>query len=279
MSKVSIKVRDTNFAHIAPQFGSCNGDLDVTPQYMEWYRGEEYRDITVYTDTQLHTPLTDSKIHIAMIFEPPVIHPKAYEYLRNNLSKFNYVLTYNDDIVNMADNVHYFSMCGCWLYEKDIKLYHKSKNLSIIASGKAMTEGHRFRNRLVEKHRGSFDRICGRAYDPIDYKLEALAPYRYSVPMENSVLDTYFTDRLVECFMTGTIPIYYGSRSVTKFFNPDGILFFQSMDEFEEHLSKIGEEDYEKRKSAILENFELSKKYVCVEDYLFTDIIKPIIGD
>ena len=35
----------------------------------------------------------------------------------------------------------------------------------------------------------------------------------FSVCIENDVYDTYFTEKILDCFATGTIPIYKGTKN------------------------------------------------------------------
>ena len=77
---------------------------------------------------------------------------------------------------------------------------------------------------------------------------------RLSVGIENAVYDTYFTEKLTDCFACGTIPIFYGCRGVTKYFNEDGIIFLD--DNFD--LSTLTEDLYYSKIEAVKDNFERS---------------------
>ena len=50
--------------------------------------------------------------------------------------------------------------------------------------------------------------VFGRGYDPIEFKIDGLKDYRFSVVIENCKRDYWFTEKLIDCFVTGTIPIY-----------------------------------------------------------------------
>jgi hypothetical protein len=50
----------------------------------------------------------------------------------------------------------------------------------------------------------------------------------FSVAIENDNSDTYFTEKLTDCFVMGTVPVYYGSRKVVeKYFDPTGVIFLE----------------------------------------------------
>tara|TARA_Y100000592_G_C5474605_1_gene321516 strand:- start:208 stop:387 length:180 start_codon:yes stop_codon:yes gene_type:complete len=46
------------------------------------------------------------------------------------------------------------------------------------------------------------------AGNPIDKKEEGLTNYLFSLAIENSKIDNYFSEKLLDCFATSTIPIY-----------------------------------------------------------------------
>lgn len=270
----SIKIKDLEFSH-APDCVNNIG-TNIKPRYFNWYRGEEYRDITVYTDRCLTNQLTDSKYHIAWLLEPPAIRSLHYEYIKNNFNKFDLILTYNQELLNLSEKFKLFPFGGAWLNVEDFNIYPKSKNISIIASEKRTTVGHRIRHEIIEKHKDKFDFICGRGYKPIDYKLEALKDFRYSFPIENSILDIYFTDRIIECFLTGTVPIYYGSSLIEKYFNKEGIIFFNDINQLEDIFKMTTESFYNSKLKIIKENFELAKKYAIIENNLYLEVFSKL---
>ena len=68
--------------------------------------------------------------------------------------------------------------------------------------------------------------------------------------------------------MTGTIPIYWGCPSIGDFFDINGIITFNTIDELNIILNSIDGE-YEKRIKYININYELSKKYLIADDIIY----------
>jgi hypothetical protein len=66
----------------------------------------------------------------------------------------------------------------------------------------------------------------------------------FSIIIENSKEDYMFTEKLIDCFLTGTIPIYYGCPSIGLFFNDKGILHFNNYKECIDILKNISSELY-----------------------------------
>ena len=44
---------------------------------------------------------------------------------------------------------------------------------------------------------------------------------QFSIATENAAVDNYFTEKLMDCFLTKTVPIYYGSSNIGEFFIRD----------------------------------------------------------
>ena len=85
----------------------------------------------------------------------------------------------------------------------------------------------------------------------------------FSVAIENS--NQYFSEKLLDCFLTGTIPIYYGTPSVDKWFNMDGMIMLE--DGFD--IEGLTEDMYYSKMDAVKDNFERALKMEIVEDYMW----------
>ena len=88
-----------------------------------------------------------------------------------------------------------------------------------------------------------------------------------------------FSEKLIDCFVTGTIPIYWGCEgSIGEYFNPDGILQFNKLSDIPDILEKCTEDFYAKNLPAIIENFEKAKQYCIPEDYLWNHYFKNLLN-
>lgn len=107
---------------------------------------------------------------------------------------------------------------------KNGKSPKKTKLISVITSDKANTQGHIDRIRFVEKlkeHYGDKIDVFGRGIMSFDDKWDILAPYKYHIAIENSSTDYYWTEKLADCYLAETFPIYYGCKNVEDYF-PNG---------------------------------------------------------
>jgi hypothetical protein len=107
----------------------------------------------------------------------------------------------------------------------------KTADLSVICSDKAMITGHRRRLRFVEQLTGlSPMPRFGRGFRDLPDKWDGLAPYRYSVAIENSRLDHYWTEKIADCFLAGTVPIYWGAPNIRDYFPEDAMIVIDTLD-------------------------------------------------
>ena len=103
----------------------------------------------------------------------------------------------------------------------------------------------------------------GRGDMELKEKEDGLCDYMFSVAIENS--NQYFSEKLLDCFLTGTIPIYYGTPSVDKWFNMDGMIMLE--DGFD--IEGLTEDMYHSKIDAVKDNFERALKMEIVEDYMW----------
>lgn len=175
------------------------------------------------------------------------------------LDQYTAVFTHDQELLKLSSRFKFVPAQGFWI--KDPKVYPKTKLISMISSNKAFCKGHRERLQLVEKLRDHVD-LYGRGFNPIEFKEEGLCDYMFSVAIENGQYETYFTEKILDCFATGTIPVYRGAPDIGNYFNMDGIIV----------LSKtlhVSQELYESKKDAVLDNLERVKKMEVLEDYIW----------
>ena len=54
--------------------------------------------------------------------------------------------------------------------------------------------------------------------------------YQYSIAIENSRQTHYFTEKLLDCLLTKTIPIYYGCPNIAEYFDTRGWILLETAD-------------------------------------------------
>ena len=72
----------------------------------------------------------------------------------------------------------------------------------------------------------------------------------------------YFSEKLIDCFQTKTVPVYWGCPAIGEYFNIDGMIIVGDIDEMIYRINSLKPGDYEKVVDAIEENYELSKDFL-----------------
>jgi len=269
---ISIKIDDTLFAH---DFYSTAFQKS---KYITWNRTpmNTNDELVVYTDSSLQRVNNNIKHNIGWLLESPVITEYSHNWIKKNYNDFELILTNNKDLLDLNEKFKFLATGGCWIKPEDQKIYEKSKLLSIIASSKNWTSGHILRQSILNSKPRGLD-IYGRGHAEIDYKLKGLKDYMFSIAIENTKKDYYFTEKLIDCFTTGTIPIYCGCPSINNFFNEDGIITFDTIEELNEILKNLAPDQYFSKLEAIKDNYEKSKMYIIAEDYMYENYLKSYV--
>ena len=263
---MKVNIVDKNFGHAftSSWYNKC--------KYFEWFRGNEIvSDSCFFTDLCLQdvNKVSKAKRKIAWLLEPRSINPSMYDWIEKNNKLFDYVLTYDTEFVNKGENYLYYPHGMCWIdnFNED-----KYKNCSIFASEKNWADGHKLRHTIYDtfKDKYKLDGFGNYCNNRIDKKEEGLNNYYFSITVENAILPGYFTEKLIDCFATKTVPIYYGdSTSVCKFFNSNGVMFFKDMNELDKILDKLSPQLYKSKQSAIDENFSLVDTFRVPENWIY----------
>lgn len=102
-----------------------------------------------------------------------------------------------------------------------MRVPEKKRTLSWIVGKADDLPGHLKRLnflKCIQEDRSLPIDLYGRAVAPIDDKWDGLAPYRYSLAVENTDTPDYWTEKIADCFLSWTVPIYYGCSNLDKYF-------------------------------------------------------------
>lgn len=258
---MKIKLFDENFV----------GDLGISPfidSGVNWDRNTEDYDVAIYTDRLARVlPLNENKINYAWIVEPPIINGENYGHLVPIANKFKKVFSYINSYSSRINNFEFIPIGGTWLKPEDINLYtNKNKLCSFIFSDKQWNGYHRMRHRLYDliKNNTNIDFYgsgCGQKL-PRDQKVLAFKDYKFTIVIENSEEDNYFTEKVIDPLLCGTVPIYIGSPKIGDIFNMDGIIKVRDVDDIITKLNSFNDDLYYSMLPAINDNFLRAKNYM-----------------
>lgn len=88
----------------------------------------------------------------------------------------------------------------------------------------------------------------------VENKLSFLGEYKFSFAFENVSYPGYCTEKILESFAAGTIPIYWGDPEIEKYFNPESFVNCHRYRSMEEVIAKIREIDQDDQKYIRMRN-------------------------
>lgn len=268
VDKTKAKIVDTSFSHQSSiaMLGS---------KYIEWiHEFDSDPDDTIFF-TDLCTIFVEKipcKYKVAMLIDPEVIIGEAYKYIRKYHRNFHYVLTHDRQLLDMLGNKGlWFPPSTTWIKNRGV--YEKNKHASMFASTKRSTPKQIFRCDIADHLGRYFDQVdvfgILREHE-LEFKDDGLRDYMFSIVVENSDVPDYFSEKILDCFATGTVPIYNGMKNIGNYFDANGIITFDTIGELEIILNNLSYYAYLKRENSIMINFDIVNRYlISTDDFIF----------
>lgn len=225
---------------------------------------------------------------------------RIFEAVLKNYDKLDCVLTFDRELLKRIPNAIFFpptevtqfnrlpnpagydpikspSFDSYELPDNIYQLYPKSKLVSTVVSTKAFLPGHVKRLNFIKAIQNKID-IYGRGIREIPSKLEGIKDYMFSVAIENiSCDDNYFSEKIIDCFLTGTIPVYHGCIHIGEFFDERGILSFQTQEELDAIIDSLSPEKYQSMLEYAKINFDKCFDWALDNDMAYEKYYKQII--
>lgn len=70
-------------------------------------------------------------------------------------------------------------------------------------------------------------------------KINKLKEYKFNIAFENSYHDGYITEKILEPFGAGCIPLYSGGNKIKKYFNSNSFIYKEDFDTIKDFIDKI----------------------------------------
>ena len=257
---------------------------------------KDWNGVSLFTDRQLcFAPHINSKYKVGLLSESPIVwgDPSWHRTLDGKFIKghdenfdpremiirledhYDFIFTYDKELINQNPKKFKFIPADWVCIEPDShNSKNKSKLVSMIYSKKGKVElvgiGDRpLRHEVAETLGDRLDLYgCGSPNGMVDFKSDTLKDYMFSISMENCIHEYYYTEKILDCFITNNVPIFRGTSSVEKFFDSRGIIFWDTVDELRDILSGLSVDLYESMLPYIKTNYEMAKKYLDADEVL-----------
>jgi hypothetical protein len=274
MKLIEIGLIDTSFAHHPVSTVPGNES-----KHIFWNREHPLDcQFTCFTNEQIlssQVDLVSSDRRIALLYESRDTMAWLYEACEINIPRFKYFFTHEKRFLTNFTNTFWIPGNGIWIGNNygggEIGIAPKDRLMSFITSDKQTTAAQRFRYhlaKLLEKDSRYDIDVYLRpsyafAYIPI---ADCLQRYCFSIIIENTLSPKYFTEKILNCFALGTVPIYCGANEIDSFFCDEGIIRFSGKRQLlEEIMPTLNYEYYLSKMEAIRHNFSKSLEYSSIE--------------
>jgi hypothetical protein len=201
-----------------------------------------------------------------LLREPPTVQRRYYRILPRVAGWFHRVLTHNPAILAACPNARFTPHGGNWLRRQVDPDTPKTARISIIASTKATSAGHRLRHRIADWSRTAASDLdlLGGGYRRLDDKAAGHLPYAFSVVIENCREEGYFTEKIVDALLCGSVPVYWGAPDIERYFDPRGLVVCRSEDELKEAIRGLSIDDFRARRGYLEANRLRALRYADV---------------
>jgi hypothetical protein len=235
-------------------------------------------DVDVYIDRIVRGPVSRNNIRIIILEEPK--KGLMYNLIRNNPRYYTYLLTFHRELLKRPQ-AKQFLMMKPWITNYQFK--EKEFSVSTVVGGKKdpTMEGYALRHETWKnRERINIPKkfyLSGNAkywhtfvpWTEVDYKnelvlgttKEPLFDSMFHIAIENTAIKNYFSEKLLDCFQTKTVPIYYGCRNLEALFNTKGVIQVWNIDEIVEICNRLTPEMYNEMKEAVEDNYQRAQAW------------------
>jgi hypothetical protein len=257
---------------------------NIVAYHPGWFEKDKLKNVPDYTTIYVDN-INIQESGVISILKRKIIwfiqvEPEAFlpleNYLIHNWKKYDKILTFNQNVLNQCPNAAFYVYGTTWITERNPNTSLKQFKMSSITGWKTVTDGHRFRKYVYARqletpipslfYRDSYTQPLHDNPELGKSKFPLFETFQFSLVIENSRQLNYFTEKLSDCLITKTIPIYYGAPNIAAFFDTTGwiILEDENVDTLFEKLKQLTPSYYSEYTSTIEKNYETVQKYLDV---------------
>ncbi|MDA8575155.1 hypothetical protein N9L79_06440 [Alphaproteobacteria bacterium] len=192
------------------------------------------------------------------------------------------LITTNEALKGISTSIHILSreereriMQPMARHDWNAEFTDKTKNISMIYSGKKVMNGHGLRSFIFHKYyesgRIDFFTSLGQTnkHKLYENRVNSIIPYRYNIIIENTLNTDHVSEQLKDAILGKCIPLYFGGKNCVSDIiadiyglNLDGIIDLRNKG-LDETIMSIGEDFYKSSHDVINENHSKMKNKIC----------------
>ncbi len=217
----------------------------VDEKKLEWFKPDTFT--LLLFDSPQQPPIPGIQ-NIYIQVEPTAIYESMWkfnirQFLIQNWKKYSKILTFDEDVLNACPNAVRYVYGTTWIKPHEytsISTVKKQFKVSSITGVKGFTPGHQFRTHVYNRQKEiPIPHVCFKSRvgnlptienNPTlgESKAPLFETFQFSLVIENSRQKNYFTEKLVDCLLMKTIPIYYGCPNIGEYFDTSGWIILDS---------------------------------------------------
>jgi hypothetical protein len=221
-----------------------------------------------------------SSINIITLHEPNEYFGK-HDWVIQNKQLFNVILTWNDKVLHNCENASFLPFGHTWFKSEQYEKEHKKDfKIAHLRGSLLKSYGHQIRWEILDrkdeiKIPTKFFDVYGDRHNIEKARVEkeeVFGDSQFGVAIENFSHRGWFSEKILDCFLLKTIPMYWGCSNIGDYFNENGIIKFGEADEFIYISNQLTDSYYSSKKDIIEENYKLALQYVNYEQNIINKI-------
>lgn len=220
----------------------------------------DYLVILDYPKTDFSVKVTKNNI-IHICLEPPNEVSKYRQYGNKNSSLiFNQLDIQKNNILSHGALPWHVNKSYDFLTTVKVEDLKKENKIIWVTSNQRSSKGHNVRMDFLDSIKElPFVELYGRGIKPIDDKWDVLSASKYAIAYENFQNDYYWTEKIMDCYLSFAMPLYYGCNSIENFFPKNSFLQIDPKDKHSDLFLKeiVASNKWEENLDAIVKAREL----------------------
>lgn len=222
------------------------------------------KQVEIWVDNFRDVENSKSDVKVFAQIEPNEIMGLNSEIIaKANL--FDYVLTYESEVLKSINNGILFEYGTKWIDIDQYQFKEKDFSISTICGHKTITANHVLRQKLWYKQnqiktpkKFFLSRLGGVENfnnNPIlGESKEPLFDSMFHICIENVSKENFFTEKLIDCLLCKSMPVYIGCQNIGNYFDLNGFFIAKDFNDLIEICNKLTPEDYNSKLDIIEKN-------------------------
>lgn len=236
----------------------------------------------LYVDTMPATPKTG--LRILWVIEPDMFTGLKAQLLADP-SRFDLILAWDSEILAACPNAKLYPFGTSWIVDYDLSA-PKQFGITSVVGGKNIFPNHAIRHQLPLL----LDRITALPVELFNSKVQPYAGMQqfrqmhspdtknelfftqFHIAIENITADNWFTEKLIDCFQTKTVPIFIGCANIGQFFDTRGMFCVDDVEQLVQVCNNLTPDTYAAMRAHVERNYDLSMPYARFRETLYQEV-------